>query len=177
MPRATCRCGQELNIPDESTDRVVCPRCGSKVKVRLAGGNTTRPGAGGAGGGGAGPRVEDGLLRFLCPCGRRLKVSATNPPSHGKCPDCARIVPVPAESLIPVSSLNAQDPEYPTEELSTTDVANLERWAAPHLERDTPLRVPTRVEAGLRVCPQCGKPVHLGADTCRTCGVAVPRRS
>jgi predicted RNA-binding Zn-ribbon protein involved in translation (DUF1610 family) len=172
MPRATCRCGQELNLPDEATDRVVCPRCGSKVKLRLSSGNTTRPAGGGASG-----RSEDGFLRFLCPCGRRLKVSASNPPSHGKCPDCDRIVPVPAQSMIPVASLNAQDPEYPTEELSTAEVADLQRWSASHLDRDTPLRVPTRVEAGLRVCPKCGKPVHLGADTCRTCGVSVPKRS
>jgi ribosomal protein L40E len=33
-----------------------------------------------------------------------------------------------------------------------------------------------KYEAGLRVCPRCGKPVHLSATTCRECGSPVPRR-
>jgi hypothetical protein len=33
-----------------------------------------------------------------------------------------------------------------------------------------------KIEAGLRVCPRCGKPVHLGAANCRECGAAVPKR-
>ena len=35
---------------------------------------------------------------------------------------------------------------------------------------------PVKVEAGLRVCPRCGRPVHLGAESCRHCGAHVPRR-
>jgi hypothetical protein len=30
-------------------------------------------------------------------------------------------------------------------------------------------------EIGLRLCPRCGKPLHLAATTCRHCGEAVPR--
>ena len=33
-----------------------------------------------------------------------------------------------------------------------------------------------KFEAGLRVCPRCGKPVHMSATTCRECGSPVPRR-
>jgi hypothetical protein len=33
-----------------------------------------------------------------------------------------------------------------------------------------------RIEAGLRVCPRCGKPVHMAATACGECGAAVPRR-
>ena len=33
-----------------------------------------------------------------------------------------------------------------------------------------------KFEAGLRVCPRCKKPVHLGAATCRECGTPVPRQ-
>ncbi len=33
-----------------------------------------------------------------------------------------------------------------------------------------------KFEAGLRVCPGCGKPVHMSATTCRECGSPVPRR-
>ena len=32
------------------------------------------------------------------------------------------------------------------------------------------------LEENLRVCPKCGRPVHLGADACRACGTVVPRR-
>ncbi|MBY0394857.1 MAG: hypothetical protein K2X91_00090 [Thermoleophilia bacterium] len=31
-------------------------------------------------------------------------------------------------------------------------------------------------EAGLRICPRCGMPVHLSAENCRQCGATVPRR-
>jgi RNA polymerase-binding transcription factor DksA len=39
-----------------------------------------------------------------------------------------------------------------------------------------PAKKPTKIEAGLRVCPRCGKPVHLSAETCRDCGAHVPKR-
>jgi hypothetical protein len=35
---------------------------------------------------------------------------------------------------------------------------------------------PLKVEAGLRVCPRCGRPVHLSAEVCRQCGASVPKR-
>jgi predicted amidophosphoribosyltransferase len=33
-----------------------------------------------------------------------------------------------------------------------------------------------KTEAGLRVCPRCGKPVHLSSIVCRDCGAHVPKR-
>src|SRR5437899_1677942 len=112
MPRATCRCGQALNVPDDGTARTVCPQCGARVKIRRPAGS-----------------YADGYLRFNCPCGRRLKVDAANPPSHGKCPDCGRVVPVPPAS----QSLPVGHPETPTEELSNEDLAVLDRWTRGHL--------------------------------------------
>jgi hypothetical protein len=174
MARATCRCGQILNVPDEGPGRIVCPGCGARVKLR-------RPeGAG---------EPADGFLRFFCPCGRRLKVSAERPPSHGKCPDCGRVVPVPSTSS-PVG-LPVGHPETPTEDLSPADLAALDRWARDHLARagnaemlpsttdlsTRPVAPETgRAEVGLRVCPTCGRPVHLGAEVCRYCNTPVPRR-
>src|SRR5690349_14336431 len=117
MPRAICRCGQPLDVPARGEGRVVCPACGAKVRVRRA----SPASAQGAG---------DGYIRFTCPCGRRLKVSAADPPSHGKCPDCDRVVPVPA-----ASTAAPGDPEAPTAELSPEDRAELERWAAEHKAR------------------------------------------
>lgn len=175
MPRATCRCGQELNVPGSGNERVVCPKCGARVRVRW---------------GRARSIPADGYLRFFCPCGRRLKVSAEAPPKFGKCPDCGRVVPVP-----PVESAgkHAHPPGHPeslTEELSAADTAMLDEWAQRHLGQAGAVRKeppssstaiqtkkPTgRVEAGLRVCPKCGKPVHLSAVVCRECGAPVPKR-
>jgi hypothetical protein len=113
-----------------------------------------------------------------------LKVSAEQPPSHGKCPDCGRIVPVPAQGMT-----GAASPESRTADLSPADLDALERWSRSHLAREaTPEQplpggrrpVPStsieRSEVGLRVCPKCGKPVHLGANACRSCGAPVGGR-
>jgi ribosomal protein L40E len=32
-----------------------------------------------------------------------------------------------------------------------------------------------KMEAGLRVCPRCGKPLHMSATVCRSCGEPVPK--
>lgn len=194
MPRATCRCGQLLKVPTDGSDRVLCPNCGAKVRIRREG---------------VAKLPSDGFLRFYCPCGRRLKVDAARPPAHGKCPDCGRVVPVPSTS----GPLPPGHPETPTEELDFADLAMLDRWSRKHLGHDAaapveesaaptavltrpapaaapaaPAPTPTpaaevatlvdteRIEVGLRVCPNCGRPVHLGAETCRGCGTPVPRR-
>lgn len=169
MPRATCRCGQALNVPADGTERIVCPSCGAKVRIR-------RPAVS------AVATEEDGFIRFNCPCGRRLKVSAAASPrpSHGKCPDCGRVVPVPATSQA------TRDPEAPTEELSDADRAKVEEWSQRHIaaqdRRPSSTHIlptnaaPVRSEAGLRVCPGCGRPVHMGASICRACGIPVPKR-
>jgi len=170
MARATCRCGQTLEIPTRGVEHVVCPRCEARVRI------VRKPKAG--------PRADgpgeygDGFLRFSCPCGRRLKVTAADRPSHGKCPDCGAVVPVPDDLV----ASHAPAAESPTEELAAPDVAMLEAWARTHVgpkstaEMPSDLRARDKGEAGLRVCPRCGKPIHLGADACRDCGIAVPKR-
>ncbi len=167
MPRATCRCGQILNVPEGESDRTVCPQCGARVRIRRSGQETT---------------TADGYLRFFCPCGRRLKVQADRPPSHGKCPDCGRVVPVPAQS-----SGKPGNPLARTDELTSSQREQLQRWEHEHRVRsdngpstaDLPgdqATAANRAEAGLRVCPGCQRPVHLGADVCTHCGTPVPRR-
>jgi hypothetical protein len=176
MALATCRCGQALEMPSQAVEHITCPRCSAKVRlVRKR--READPAAAG-----------DGFLRFPCPCGRRLKVSAIDRPTHGKCPDCERVVPVPTGS-----SGSSSKADSPTEELATADVAMLEAWTKGHLTRgngngkgngtspsstaEMALKAPgTRAEAGFRVCPRCGKPLHLNADTCRACGTSVPKR-
>jgi hypothetical protein len=39
----------------------------------------------------------------------------------------------------------------------------------------TPPNSAVKFEAGMRFCPRCKKPIHLGASTCRACGTPVPR--
>jgi predicted RNA-binding Zn-ribbon protein involved in translation (DUF1610 family) len=173
MAGATCRCGQPLEIPPGGVEHVTCPRCAAKVRLirKRRGGDASSSGI----------APGDEFIRFHCPCGRRLKVSAIDRPSHGKCPDCGRVVPVPTGGGV--------GDESPTQELATADVAMLEAWTRSHLGRGNGNGEPPkstaemamgapgrRAEAGFRVCPRCGKPIHLNADTCRGCGTAVPKR-
>jgi hypothetical protein len=111
-----------------------------------------------------------------------------------------------SSSSATVRAVSSSNPESPTEELSLDDMAALERWAQSHSvptangsasfasrppepvdetaipqalpvnPAPRPIRPATKVEAGLRVCPRCGRPVHLGADACRECGARVPKR-
>lgn len=196
MARATCRCGQVLTFPDDGPDRVVCPKCSSRIRVRKA----------------APPAEEPGFLRFHCSCGRRLKVRDAKPrPVAGKCPACGQVVPVPetlASSAAEAREAVSAGCESPTQELTAADTARIQSWAAgfgpnaiespaatpapasapppPPPPPPTPAGStasasglspsPVRVEAGLRVCPRCGRPVHLGSDSCRQCGASVPKR-
>lgn len=186
MATANCRCGQVLTVSSPS-ERVVCPKCGARVRIRV------RPDEAPA----------DGFIRFDCPCGRRLKVPAEDRPTHGKCPDCGRVVPVPRPAA--QANLPPGHPETPTADLSPADIATLERWSRDHMARASSagidpstarleglpnlattttqadvLAVPNapvaRVEVGLRTCPRCHKPVHLQAEVCHACGAPVPRR-
>ena len=143
--------------------------------------------------------MADGFIRFACPCGRRLKVKAEGTPTAGKCPDCGRTVPIPGSSSKSNVSLPTTHHDAPTEELSATDVAMLEQWSLARLNRQAeavaapaaappPVPAPSpssspsprpstaKAEAGLRVCPRCGRPVHMGSVACRECGAHVPKR-
>jgi ribosomal protein L40E len=200
MARVTCRCGETLKVTSGDPDRLVCPRCGAKIRVRRS--PSQRPEAN--------ENTDDGYVRFNCPCGRRLKVRSEDRPEAGKCPDCGRIVPVPEpgwnETADTSSGSKAQGRSHPTartEDMDTTDLERLERWAnrfhvtsnpnqQPGAESTTshqalntvspPAIAPNssepvvKMEAGLRVCHRCGKPLHMSATVCRSCGEPVPKR-
>jgi hypothetical protein len=200
MARVTCRCGEKLKIPPDAPERIECPKCAARIRLRRPASPPTRNETG------------DGYLRFLCPCGRRLKVPAAGRPVAGRCPDCGRVVPVPppahtAANAISAKMPRAADPQARTDELDASDLHDLEQWATRHVtdmgqvsgllttttsfftppvsdEPNADLGLPTpalsppsvaRFEAGLRICPRCKKPVHLGALNCRECGTPVPR--
>ena len=168
MGQAICRCGQPLDVPPGEVAHVTCPTCAAKVRIV----RKSKAKAGAVGSGGNPASSGDGYIRFECPCGRKLKVSLLERPSHGKCPDCGRVVPVPADGGAVVPA------ETPTADMPALDQARLDTWAQKHLAANASAgSTPGRVEAGLRVCPKCGKPIHMGADACRTCGVVVPKRT
>jgi hypothetical protein len=98
--------------------------------------------------------------------------------------------PTPSSSTLPTGH-----PEAVTEELSTAELATLDKWRERRqaivartaktegLETTQTMPVPRtapmdrgKVEAGLRVCPRCGKPVHMSAIVCRECGAHVPKK-
>jgi predicted RNA-binding Zn-ribbon protein involved in translation (DUF1610 family) len=199
MARVSCRCGEKIKVEPDSPDRIDCPKCGARIRLR-------RPALKVTGGDG------DGYLRFLCPCGRRLKVLVADRPVAGRCPDCGRVVPVPAHvrpptNLPPVKTSAMADSEARTEELDANDLAQLDQWAGRYRSQTTqpdgpgltttsllpatpgtdliaqgtsgspamPMTSVVKFEAGLRVCPRCQKPIHLGATRCRECGNPVPR--
>ncbi len=194
MARVTCRCGEKIGVGADSPERIDCPKCGAHIRLRRPEGRARKT-----------DQPDDGYYRFYCPCGRRLKVAAEGRPAAGKCPDCGRVVPVPTSALVPSGPARSPlpaDPDARTEELSADDLSRLERWAARHLsrspDRDEPnanapmaaqeavteegmgtsgagLPSVVKFEAGLRVCPRCRKPVHLGVSHCRECGSPVPR--
>jgi predicted RNA-binding Zn-ribbon protein involved in translation (DUF1610 family) len=199
MPRVTCRCGEVIRVSSASgPERVDCPKCGARIRLRRRSSAAASALIGGPGDSG------DGFVRFPCPCGRRLKVRATTLRQAGKCPDCGRMVPVPESDEASPAALRIAraDPDARTEELDANDLARLQEWSTRHTGRSagvtegdetTPTGVPhirvgpsphaggpapsmVTFEAGLRVCPRCGKPVHISATTCRDCGAAVPRR-
>lgn len=199
MARVTCRCGETINLGREVPDRVVCPSCGTKINIKVKG-----PGKGK----GAVADEGDGLIRFHCPCGRRLKVPAQDRPEAGRCPDCGAVVPVPRPVLASVSTVSgprtpgvgirngsfAGSEDARTEEFDAEDIARIQRWAAKHgvypedegrTAHVPPPRAPSesgytpppamKVEAGLRTCPKCGRPLHMSAVSCRACGAATPK--
>ena len=185
MARVTCRCGETLTVTTGDPDRLTCPRCGAKIRVRRS--PSQQPQA---------VELGDGYVRFNCPCGRRLKVRSDERPEAGKCPDCGRIVPVPdsgQEAQSTAAASKGQGRTHPTGRTQDMDAADLERltkWASRFQAAANPNQQPgaetttshqalntvspvalahagtspgMKMEAGLRVCSRCGKPLHMSA--------------
>ena len=142
MPKVTCRCGEKLKVPAESPEHIDCSRCGARIRLRRG-----RPKGTTADG--------DGFVRFLCPCGRRLKVSADGLPKAGRCPDCGRVVPVPTSALGTLTlASDKNETETRTLVLDAADFAELKKWSERHLitsgqlEHDSATTGPATVASG-----------------------------
>lgn len=191
MARVTCRCGEAIEVDREGgPERVVCPRCRARIRVR-------RPEEAGAGDGlirfpcPCGRRLKvraaDRPEAGRCPdCGRVVPVPQTAMASVGS----SKAPRSPGAGVAKVAF--AGDGDAGTQELDPDDVARLKRWAARHgvvseddasspvpppILPETPYSPPPalRVEAGLRICPRCGRPLHMSAVTCRACGAPTPK--
>jgi hypothetical protein len=199
MARVTCRCGEMLTVTPRDPDRLKCPRCDAKIRVRRR--VTKRAEV---------TQQSDGYIRFTCACGRRLKVHTEERLEAGKCPDCGRIVPVSDSAwqagLMPPSpwgqsSASRSDPNTRTQDMDAADLRYLEQWTARHEPHEggapgseltttshqapdtlratwvNPQSTPSAVktEAGLRICPRCARPLHMSAIVCRACGEPVSK--
>ena len=121
MPRVNCRCGEMLTVPAENPEHMDCTHCGARIRLRRPKSREIVV-------------TRDGFIRFLCPCGRRLKVLAEVRPKAGKCPDCGRVVPVPTSTYGTLKpNLSKNEAEIRTEDLDPTDLAELEKWSARYL--------------------------------------------
>jgi hypothetical protein len=121
MPRVTCRCGEKLKVPHENPEYMICTRCGARIRLRRPKPEVSDP-------------TGDGFIRFLCPCGRRLKVPAASRPKAGKCPDCERVVPVPTTAFGTLKlTVGRNEADARTEDLDKADLAELEKWSIRHL--------------------------------------------
>jgi ribosomal protein L40E len=202
MARVTCRCGETLNVTSRDPDRLTCSRCGAKIRVRRA--VSTKQGAAEPGDGYVRftcpcgrrlkVRAEGRPEAGKCPdCGRIVPV-----------PESAWAVEelVPGTGN-PGRSSGAR-PEARTADMDVADLKRLEQWASRHQAASNqderlsgqstttsyqslgtmPPSEPAsegpppvlKMEAGLRVCPRCGKPLHMSATVCRACGEPVPKR-
>src|SRR6516225_1388802 len=113
MARVTCRCGEVLKVKSGGPERIDCPRCGARIRLRRRSSASTPASLQGV------SETEDGYIRFVCPCGRRLKVRAADRPEAGKCPDCGRVVPVPESAWSDAASVARSprsDPDARTED-------------------------------------------------------------
>jgi endogenous inhibitor of DNA gyrase (YacG/DUF329 family) len=198
MPRVNCRCGEQIKVLPDGPDRIDCPRCGAHIRVRTHGDSKRSVIALPADDGfirfhcpcgrRLKVRMSDGLDSGKCPdCGRVVPVPGNTKPASSS------VVRSPARG-----SASSR-----TDELDAEDLARLARWSSkfqpvtrstgdttssktpqnlhasthePHTVSSPPGASNVKFEAGLRLCPRCGKPVHLGANICRDCGSPVPRR-
>src|SRR5271157_3396337 len=150
MAQVTCRCGETLKVRgDERPEAGKCPDCGRIVPV---------------------------------PEFAWEEAAGASPGSRGQ---------------------GRMRPAGRTEDMDAADLERLERWASRHqaasnhnrqpggesttshpaLSAVSPTAMPQdsaslvmKMEAGLRVCSRCGKPVHMSATVCRSCGEPVPKR-
>ena len=203
MARVTCRCGETLSVTSNDPERVTCSRCGAKIRIRRT--SKPNQAADESDGYvrfncpcgrrlkvQASARPEAGK----CPdCGRIVPVpdsawsqvgTSQTRAQQGRSGTLMRTEEMDAIDLanldrwanrhLMTSGHGVQHQgQLTTGSHHTLGVGAVPAppLAAPLPDEATPI---VKMEAGLRVCPRCGKPLHMSATVCRSCGEPVPKR-
>jgi hypothetical protein len=199
MARVTCRCGEVLKLTTGDPDRLTCSRCGAKIRIRRS--QSRRPASAKPQDGyvrfhcPCGRRLkvqsDERPQAGKCPdCGRVVPVPES-------------VWETAAEDSTGSKGETQTRALARTQDMNAADLERLEQWASryqatPKPDRQqgtqsttshqttnatTPAAIgednpapAMRMEAGLRVCPRCGKPLHMSATVCRSCGEPVSKR-
>jgi len=195
MASVSCRCGEKLKLPSKDVTNVKCIRCGELIRVRSS---LPEPAPFESDGFlrfncSCGRRLkvpaESPPTAGRCPdCGRIVPVPSVKHskpnPSLAKADSETRTEDLDASDLSELkkwseshfsSSRRSQDSEKRNGALTgAAEDANEHEMGLSRGE--TPVGSVVKFETGLRICPQCKKPLHLGAYSCRECGTLVPRQ-
>ena len=160
---------EEMDAAGDGFVRFHCP-CGRRLKVPAKGGprRASAPTAGGLSRSlrPRGPRQSPGKNRYQAiPKHGPRKWTPTTWPAWKNGP--RRIWPIPIAPATRATKTTSLVPVLP----GTDPVAD-----TAYINPATPPNSAVKFEAGMRICPRCKKPIHLGASTCRACGTPVPRQ-
>jgi membrane associated rhomboid family serine protease len=87
--RVMCSCGEKVKFPAKYTGRTGrCPQCGRVIAIPQTGSGSEAESAMQSGTG-------DGMIRFSCKCGKKIKVPSKYSGKTGKCPQCHAKVVIP----------------------------------------------------------------------------------
>lgn len=106
----------------------------------------------------------DGLLRFYCPNGHRLKINAKHAGRRARCPACGELVRAP--TLPPTESMS---PSAVVRLLSREDSSPRGRPADKLAEHERAAVQGQREAVGKALCPQCKELIDAHERVCHHC--------
>jgi membrane associated rhomboid family serine protease len=109
------------------------------------------------------PDSQSNLLKFACPCGKRLAVGRDYAGRRVRCPKCHQPVTVPAAPSRTESTIDDLFPALAEGE-SALRLAPLEAPAPSQPPSET-------VPSDDKICPSCGKSLPATAKICVMCGI------
>lgn len=87
--RVFCSCGKKVKFPAKYAGRKgQCPQCGKAIVIPKAGGSTAAESA-------MQGSTIDGMIRFSCRCGKKIRVPSRYSGKTGKCPQCGAKIMIP----------------------------------------------------------------------------------
>ncbi len=84
-----CPCGKKVKFPAKYAGRTgSCPQCGRAIAIPQASSSAAAESA-------MQSRAADGMIRFSCKCGKKIKVPNKYSGKAGKCPQCGAKIVIP----------------------------------------------------------------------------------